>query len=259
MVDDILLPYRQQVLNDEPVELFDGLTLYPVKMRDYITFNVCSSILKMNKNATNDPKVISMSYLDYILYLAQKDEEEKEPGRPNLTELFLQELFLLVTNKDGMSFGYGVDEKKKSFIEIDGVRLYKKEFEKFRKFVLCQNIPDYKEEYINPELAEDLKKADEIRNKGKTPSDIEKQEMAVVIGSSLTLEDVKNMTIRKFHIALELIDKKLHYTIAKQASLSGFFEFKQEITHYLIEDNRGIEDSVIDYSQFKDKLNSANK
>jgi len=27
----------------------------------------------------------------------------------------------------------------------------------------------------------------------------------------------------------------------------------------LIEDNRGIEDSVIDYSQFKDKLNSANK
>ena len=37
MVDDILLPYRQQVLNDEPVELFDGLTLYPVKMRDYIT------------------------------------------------------------------------------------------------------------------------------------------------------------------------------------------------------------------------------
>ena len=169
MVDDILLPYRQQVLNDEPVELFDGLTLYPVKMRDYITFNVCSSILKMNKNATNDPKVISMSYLDYILYLAQKDEEEKEPGRPNLTELFLQELFLLVTNKDGMSFGYGVDEKKKSFIEIDGVRLYKKEFEKFRKFVLCQNIPDYKEEYINPELAEDLKKADEIRNKGVCP------------------------------------------------------------------------------------------
>ena len=108
-------------------------------------------------------------------------------------------------------------------------------------------------------MAEDLKKADEIRNKGKTPSDIEKQEMAVVIGSSLTLEDVKNMTIRKFYIALELIDKKLHYTIAKQASLSGFVEFKQEITHYLIEDNRGIEDSVIDYSQFKDKLNSANK
>lgn len=52
MVDDILLPYRQQVLNDEPVELFYGLTLYPVKMRDYITFNVCSSILKMNKNTT---------------------------------------------------------------------------------------------------------------------------------------------------------------------------------------------------------------
>lgn len=141
MVDDILLPYRQQVLNDEPVELFDGLTLYPVKMRDYITFNVCSSILKMNKNATNDPKVISMSYLDYILYLAQKDEEEKEPGRPNLTELFLQELFLLVTNKDGMSFGYGVGEKKKSFIEIDGVRLYKKNLKSSENLYFVKTSP----------------------------------------------------------------------------------------------------------------------
>lgn len=110
-------------------------------MRDYITFNVCSSILRMNKNATNDPKVISMSYLDYILYLAQKDEEEKEPGRPNLTELFLQELFLLVTNKDGMSFGYGVDEKKKSFIEIDGVRLYKKNLKSSENLYFVKTSP----------------------------------------------------------------------------------------------------------------------
>ncbi len=66
------------------------------------------------------------------------------------------------------------------------------------------------------------------------------------------------MTIRKFFIALEMIDKKLHYTILKQASLSGFVEFKQEITHYLVEDNRSIGDSVVDYSQFQNKINSVN-
>lgn len=258
MVDDILIPYRQAVINDEPVELFDGLVLHPVKMRDYITFNVCSSILKINKNSTNDPKVISMSYLDYIIYLMQMEEREKEPGKPNINEMFLECLILLVTNKDGAEIRYGVDGKKKSFIEINGVVLHKKEFDKFRKFILVQNIPDYKEEYINPELEADLKKADEIRNKGKTPCDIEKQMMAVVIGSSLTLEEVKEMTIRKFFIALEMIDKKLHYTILKQASLSGFVEFKQEITHYLVEDNRSIGDSVVDYSQFQNKINSVN-
>ena len=90
MVDDILIPYRQAVINDEPVELFDGLVLHPVKMRDYITFNVCSSILKINKNSTNDPKVISMSYLDYIIYLMQMEEREKEPGKPNINEMFLE-------------------------------------------------------------------------------------------------------------------------------------------------------------------------
>ena len=130
MVDDILIPYRQAVINDEPVELFDGLVLHPVKMRDYITFNVCSSILKINKNSTNDPKVISMSYLDYIIYLMQMEEREKEPGKPNINEMFLECLILLVTNKDGAEIRYGVDGKKKSFIEIDGVVLHKKEFDR---------------------------------------------------------------------------------------------------------------------------------
>lgn len=255
MNNDFLLPYKSELINDEPIEIFDDLFIHPIKMRDYIRFSISSSVLKINKNESNDPKIISMSYLDYLIYLMRTEQPVGKYGL-NVTESLLGMIMALVTQDEKINIEYGTNEKKKSYLIIGKTKLYKKEFEKLRKLILLQNIPDYEETYINPELAKDLEKAEKIRNKGRVPCDIEKQEMAVVIGSSLTLEDVKNLSIRKFFIALELIDKKLHYTMAKTASLSGFVEFKSDIVHYLIENESSMEDKVIDYSQFKNKINS---
>ena len=120
-----------------------------------------------------------------------------------------------------------------------------------------QNIPDYKEEDINPDLKKDLEEKRRLENKGKKTVSIEKQIMAIVISSSLTFEDVLNLTIRKFYIVLEMIDKKLHYEIYKTASMSGMVEFKTEIEHYLSEtDTIGIEDRVIDVGTLSSKFNS---
>lgn len=252
------IQYKQNFINDEPVELFDGLLVYPVLMKNYIEFSLCSNILKMNKNNCRDPKIISMSYLEYIIYLLIEEDIRVGKGNPNIIEIFLLRIISLVTRDENVKVRYGVDTKNKPFLYINNIKLYKKDFDYLRRFIMVQNIPDYKEEYINPELEEDLKKAEEIRNRDKKMCDIEKQMIAVVIGSSLTLEDVKNMTIRKFFIALEMIDKKMHYIMAKTASLSGFVEFKEEINHYLIEKNKDISDNIIDYTQFKNKINGQN-
>lgn len=254
--NDLLLQYNSEFLNDEPVELFDGIIIYPVIMHDYIKFSLSSSVLKINKNDTNDPKIISMSYLDYLIYLIREENKESNEESVRLISNLLVMLISLVLREDNPEIGYGTDEKGKNYIKINGVLLYKKEFEKMRYFILYQNIPDYSEKYINPELEKDLRKAEEIRNRGKKPCDIEKQEMAVVIGSSLTLEDVKKMTIRKFYIALEMIDKKLSYTMLKTAELSGFVTFKEEIVHYLVEKEDN-EYNVIDYDQFKNQINNS--
>lgn len=243
--------HRKEITNDLPVELFKGFFVYPIKMKDYVDFSISSSVLKIEKEKEKDPKIISMSYLEYLIYLMVKEEQSNEPP---IVQYLLYNIVSLLSNKKDIDIKYGKDKNSKFFISIDGYLIYKKEFDILRSFIMYQNIPSYKDEYINPELKAELEKAEEIKNRGKKMCDIEKQEMAVVIGSSLTLEEVRELTIRKFMIALELIDKKMHYIIAKTAELSGFVEFKSEIIHYLVEDNKDVENSLIDYAQFKNKI-----
>ena len=57
--------YEKEFTNDEPVN-FKGLMIYPVKMRDYFKYNICSQVLDIDKNSIPDEKVISMSYLDFL-------------------------------------------------------------------------------------------------------------------------------------------------------------------------------------------------
>ena len=47
----------------------------------------------------------------------------------------------------------------------------------------------------------------------------------------------------------------LHYKIMKTASMSGFVEFKQPITHYLYEPEEDIMSSMMDSDALKNKIN----
>lgn len=253
MNKDFLSAYKQKLINDEPIEIVAGLKIYPALIRDYIIYCTCSQVLQIDKNSVNDPKIISMSYLEFLVYLIEKDSDAGIFG----TAIMLDTLMKLVTNNQDCEVGYGKDDKGKLYLSVGGIVLYKKDFDKVRKAILYQNSPDYNDEYINPELKSEIDKANAIRNKGNKPKDIEYQIMAVVLGTSMTYEQVLNMTIRRFYIAMEMIESKMAYQMKMQASLSGFIKIKEGIPHYLSESNNGLESSVVDYAQFKDKISNA--
>lgn len=247
----MLNKYEQELTNDEPIN-FNGLLIYPVTVRDYFKFMAFSNILCIDKNSIPDPNIISMSYLDFLIYLMTQTGEES-----NSYSYAFYELLKMCLRKDDFNIYYGKDENKKIFLKIDDTKIFKKDFNELKDIIMHQNIPDYKEEDINPDLKKDLEEKRRLENKGKKTVSIEKQIMAIVISSSLTFEDVLNLTIRKFYIVLEMIDKKLHYEIYKTASMSGMVEFKTEIEHYLSEtDTIGIEDRVIDVGTLSSKFNS---
>ena len=51
------------------------LKIYPIVMEDYGLFSLYSSILKIDKNISNDAKVIAMSYLDFLCeYMFKKTQ-----------------------------------------------------------------------------------------------------------------------------------------------------------------------------------------
>lgn len=253
MNNEISTIYKQNLINDEPIEIVEGFKIYPVKMRDYIMYATCSRILQIDKNSINDPAIISMSYLDFLIHLIEQDNKSGVIG----TVFMFQSLFSMVTNDNNCDIRYYKDEKGKTVLSINGTEFRKKEFDKLRNYILCQNSPDYKDEYINPDLKADIDKANELRNRGIKPKDIEYLIMSVVLGTGMSYEQVLDMTIRRFHIASGLIEDKLTWQMATQAKLNGFVEIKQPIPHYLSESNNGIENSVVDYAQFKDKIANA--
>jgi len=242
--------YIQEFTNDDPIN-FKGLIIYPVTVRDYFKFMTYSNILCIDKNSISDKNIISMSYLDFLIYLMTKSGKDSN----NYAYVFY-ELMKLCLRRDDIDIYYGLNKDKKRFIKIDNVEIYKKDFNELKDIILHQNIPDYKEVDINPDLKKDLEEKERLEKKGRRPVSIEKQITSIVISSSLTYKDVLDLTIRKFYIILEMIDKKLHYEIYKTASLSGMVEFKTEIEHYLSEtDTDGIDSKIIDVGTLSSKFN----
>jgi hypothetical protein len=66
---------------------------------------------------------------------------------------------------------------------------------------------------------------------------LEDQMICLSIATGMTLDDIYNMTIRKFKKYIRRVDHKLHYEIYKSASMSGFVEFKDKTfpKHWMVD------------------------
>lgn len=248
LYEELADTYQKEFTLDLPVE-FNKLKIYPVRMKDYFDFLLAVSILKIKKNNIPDPKIISMSYLEFIISLMNKEDISGD-----LYKYMLYTLFNVCLQKEDVDIKYGKDADGKAFLLVDSVAITKKDFDKLKSIILIQNFPDYSDDEINPELEKELEEAEKIRAGKDKPCSLEKHLLALTMGTSMTMEEVKDLTVRKFKMAIEMMDKKLHYEIYKTASVSGFVEFKQDIKHYLVETKESIEDKVMDYNALKEKL-----
>ena len=78
---------------------------YPAMMRDYLNFHFYASCLLLEKNSVPDPKVISMSYLEY-LYSISDDK--------NRMILLMDGLLRLVLRRPKMELIPLLDKKGKA-------------------------------------------------------------------------------------------------------------------------------------------------
>ncbi len=258
--------YEEFFTYDEPIPL-NGLFLYPVKMRQYINFHKNIDCLLYNKNRIPDPRFISMSYLEFISIISSVE---------NNTLLKLENILYLCfnLNRERFYIDYDQDERGKPLFFI---KEYKKnpeneddweilnewmftykDFKLIREIICEQNSIELPNEKIDPKVEKALLEAQELINKQNNYqkiSSLEKQMISVWLNSCSNWDQIFNLSIRKFVLALEMKDKELHYQIYKTASMNGFVEFKKPITHYLYDST---EDKyahlVSDYGEFKNKI-----
>lgn len=120
---------------------------------------------------------------------------------------------------------------------IKNVEITPSDFDEIRAIIPRQNILDYNDDkYIDPDLKEELELKKKLQNKDYTSPTLEKQMVCVCTGTSYTIEELKEITMRKLSYLLRVVDRKLSYQIQMTAAMSGFVQMKEDPTHWIFGD-----------------------
>lgn len=240
--------YDYELAFDKPIQ-YKELSIYPITIKDYYNFFGTIGILTLEKNKIPDPKILSMSYLEFIYHLMTEDEKQ---------EIYRSMFFYLMSNSlkvDISKINVGYNSEKMVFV-VNDTYYDKNDFEQIRKLICHMNMPDYSEEYIDPDLENDIKKLEKIQSKNNKEFLLESQIECLILATGLPISQLENISIRKLIRLLRLYDAKMHYEIYKSGEMSGMVTFKKEIEHWFYTSSPDrISNALVGYDDVKNKIN----
>lgn len=242
---------------DLPIPYKD-LKIYPVTVTNYMHFSAYSECLTLDKNSIPDPKIITMSELEYIYYATEKE------GKPYL---FWLDRLLAFSLKDESSFDkfeesilrYKYNDNHNPFFVIGDNEYDSKDFTNIKNIICQQNLVDIPDENISKEVRDSLEEARQYKNRGNKPATLEDYIISLSTVTGWELEFIYSMTIRKFIKSIERLNNLIHYKIYMTASMSGFVEFKDKsvIKHWLenLDEKDKYKDVAVDLEAVQKKIN----
>lgn len=149
-----------------------------------------------------------------------------------------------------------INEKGNNKLIVNNVEFDKNDYNLLKNIILYYNIPDYDDEYIDPELKAELEEVARLKNPNQVQPSLEKQMSCIISAtSSYTYESIKKISIRKLVLLLRTIDARLHYFAYRQGELSGMVKFSKEIDHWIYSsDKKNKFEDIMTLDALKDKL-----
>ncbi len=205
---------------------YKSLMIHPIRIQDYYEFLFCIPCLMLEKNSIKDPqmaiKAISMSYLQYMYEVSSQEN--------NYIQLFDGLLRLVLRIKEEKTIKYEYDKNGSPYFMIDDKKYYSEDFDEIRKIISEQNMIDLPDERIQKNVRDSLDEARRFKqklNKNKVAS-FEEQMMALATYTGWSLDEIYNMTYRKFVLAIRRANQIIMSNIYLTASMSGFVSFKDK-------------------------------
>ena len=158
-----------------------------------------------------------------------------------------------------------VDERDKAFFSLNNIQYTASDFDNIVKIIFEQNSIKPIDETIQKEIRDALEQAEQfkMRQNNQKICSLEEQMICVLISTSLKMNDIYALTIRKFEKILERVDAKLHYQIYLSASMSGMvkFENKDVIKHWMSDLSKSdkYSDVKVDMDAMRSKIENINK
>lgn len=166
---------------------------------------------------------------------------------------------------DDSSFWFGTDSNGKAIFKINGVIYNSEDCDKMTDIIFMQNSIEHIDETIQKEVRDAMDKAKvyKMKQNAYKMCSLEDQMICVLISTPLKMQDIYDLTIRKFSKILERVDHKLHYEIYLGAEMSGMVKFKDEdhIKHWMADLTKSdnYEDVKVDAEEMHHKIDDINK
>jgi hypothetical protein len=224
---------------DEPVpyELKCGEILYisPISLKNYMLFITSYGILNIDKNSTNDVEIISMSYLKFLVERVFPYSKESIQQFVNICILCmgLKEPEIKLT-----------DNKRVVLYDKDNSNLLitQKEFDDIKKIILYQNLLNFDDSYINPELKESMEELDRLKNKNLEPPSLERRIAIITSHCGMNKKEQLEMTIRSHSLLFQEVSKEVEYLCSKPIAV---YAGKPNDVNWIFEKKKGKFDDYI--------------
>ena len=192
------------------------LLINPIMLSESLLFLTSYNILDIDKNSANDVEVISMSYLKFLAKRVFPFSDESKQKFINICLLCLgfQYPYVFFDEKDRPILCNIDKDTGKKICEITA-----KEFDDIKRIILYQNLPDYDDSYINPELKERMDEMDALRNKGLNPPSFERRIAIITSHCGLTKKEQLMMTLRAHTVLFQEVTAEVEYMCTKPIAI----------------------------------------
>lgn len=237
---------------DEPVpyQLKTGaiLNIYPVPLSSSLIFLTSCDLFNIDKNSSSDVSVIQISYLRYLAEVVLQDnaegEKENKQKLVNLCMMCFKFDLPYIGKTDKNKYILG-DAKNQDII------ITEKEFDDVRRIVMYQNILDYDDGYINPDLKQAIDETKALKAAKFAPISTERKMGIIMAHSGYTKQQLKDMTYRSFNILFNEVVDEVEFETTRAISLYAGQADKME--HWIFKKRKdkfdGYVHSLDDYSK----------
>lgn len=151
------------------------------------------------------------------------------------------------------------EETKRFFLLINGHKITDDDFFKLRKIIMYQNLPDFKDDsWVEKSIRDDQAEKNKLASKDSGTASLERKMLCLSAKSNYKIDEISNMSMRKFIMLLGIIQDAMDYEIQRTGLMSGMVSLKkgQKIEHWIYKVDEGLYGKAMDSADLVKKINS---
>ena len=207
---DKYIPYKLKCKNI--------IKIIPISLSDSLLFITSYGVLDIDKNSTNDVEIISMSYLKFLSKRVLPFSDTSKQQFVNICILCLDfDCPYIVFDEKDRPYLCNINQETGKEI----FRITQKEFDDIKKIILYQNLINFDDSYINPELKERMDEVDQLRNKGLEAPSLERRMAIITSHCGISKKDQLEMTFRSHTILFQEVSSEIEYMCTKPIAIKN--------------------------------------